>query len=76
MAALAIVLLVPLAVGWLVERMAYGEVRATEAVVAPLQGVLHGSATLVNVPLVPLAEAPAEPPAGVEAQTVVVTKPR
>lgn len=46
-AALAVVLLVPLAVGWLVERLAYGEARATEAVIAPLRGVgPHEAATV------------------------------
>ena len=39
-AALAVVLLVPFTVGWLVERVAYGEARATEAVVAPLRAVV------------------------------------
>ena len=35
--ALAIVLLVPLAVGWIVEHLAYGEARATESIVEPLR---------------------------------------
>ena len=35
--ALAIVLLVPLAVGWIVEHLAYGEARATETIVQPLR---------------------------------------
>ena len=35
--ALAIVLLVPLAVGWIVEHLAYGEARATETIVEPLR---------------------------------------
>ena len=35
--ALAIVLLVPLAVGWIVEHLAYGEARAPETIVEPLR---------------------------------------
>lgn len=36
-AALIVALIVPLLVGWWVERTAYGEAKATESVVAPLR---------------------------------------
>ncbi|HEX5010023.1 MAG TPA: hypothetical protein VFY71_06450 [Planctomycetota bacterium] len=47
--ALAIVLLVPLAVGWIVEHLAYGEARATETIVEPLRVVETRPAAAVRL---------------------------
>ena len=47
--ALAIVLFVPLAVGWTVEHLAYGDARATESVVAPLRATEPRPAAAVRL---------------------------
>jgi len=39
-AALLVMLLLPLAVGWAIERAAYGDVKATENAVAPLRAAV------------------------------------
>jgi len=59
--ALAIVLLVPLAVGWIVERLAYGDARATESIVAPLRATEPRPAAAVKLAGAKTAEPAAEP---------------
>jgi hypothetical protein len=65
--ALAIVLFVPLAVGWTVEQLAYGDARATESVVAPLRATEPRPAAAVRLAGVQAAPATVE----AEPKTVV-----
>ncbi len=78
MAALAVVLLVPFSVGWLVERIAYGEARATDAVVAPLRAAVPRPAAVVRVAVVENEAAPsvAAEPAEVPASTTAAAAPK
>ena len=68
--ALAIVLFVPLTVGWLVEHLAYGDARATESVVAPLRATEPRPAAAVR-----LAGVQAAAPATIEEPNEDATAP-
>ena len=76
--AFILVLVVPLLAGWAVERLADGDARATETMVAPLRGTAPRPAAAVRLtgskPATPVIES--EKPSEAELATTVVAAPK